>query len=79
MTRTPSLRSLHGLVFAAALALSLVSATTQALGAARTLTGGPGAAFFDPGITVKVDELGVRRPLIGLSNGIVTLLGVTWE
>ena len=78
-TRSLSLRSLYGIVFAAMFALSLVSATTQALAATQSRGGAPGSAFFDPGIAIRVDELGVRRPLIGLTDGIATLLGVTWE
>ena len=78
-TRSLSLRSLYGIAFAAMFAVSLVSATTQALAATYGRGGSPGTAFFDPGLVIRVDELGVRRPLIGLTDGIATLLGVTWE
>lgn len=71
MTRTLSLRSLYGLVCAAVFALSLVSATSQALAASRT--DGHGAVLFDPGFSITLD-----RPLIGIADG-VRLLGVTWE
>lgn len=69
-TRTLSLRSLYGVAFAALFALSLASATTQAMAASRG--GGHGSAVFDPGWTIT------DRPLIGLGDG-VRLLGVTWE
>ena len=71
-----SIRSLHGIVFAALLALSLVSATTQALAATRSGGGTYGTAFFDPGFSVNVSD----RPLIGIADGVhIVLLGVTWE
>lgn len=72
MTRALSLRSLYGLVFAAILALSLVSATTEALAASRS--DGSRTVLFDPGFTLA------DRPLIGLADGVqIRLLGVTWE
>jgi hypothetical protein len=70
MTRTLTLRSLYGIVFAAVLALSLISATTQALAVSRDA--GHGAVLFDPGFTHS------DRPLIGIGDG-VRLLGITWE
>ena len=65
---TGTLRSLSGIVFAALLALSLVATTTDAMGATRSVPGGPN--FFDPG-NVNSNNYFKPKP--------IGRFGVTWE
>jgi hypothetical protein len=65
---TTSLRSLHGIVFAALLALSLVATTSQALADTRGSNGSPN--LFDPGFVDSVTR-NLPRPL--------GHFGVSWE
>jgi len=67
---TTQLRSLHGIVFAALLALSLIATTSQALADTRGWNNPSGPNLFDQGF---VDQLtrNLPRPL--------GRLGISWE
>lgn len=66
---TTSFRSLMGIVFAAMIALSLIVATTDAMGAAPRLGAG-GSNFLDPG-NVNSNSYFKPRP--------IGRLDITWE
>ena len=66
---TTQLRSLHGIVFAALLALSLIATTSQALADTRRGPSG-GPDLFDPGFVDNVTR-NLPRPF--------GHFGITWE
>jgi hypothetical protein len=67
---TTQLRSLHGIVFAALLALSLIATTSQALADTRGGNNGNGPNLFDQGFVDQVTK-NLPRPL--------GRLGISWE
>ena len=67
---TTQLRSLHAIVFAALLALSLIATTSEALADTGGSKDGNGPSLFDPGFVDQVTK-NLPRPL--------GRLGVSWE